>query len=166
MIERWAKIEEYDGDYSVSNYGRIRNNETGKLLKPCIVSNGYLAVTLKKQRKRKSVRIHRLVAKAFLANPEGFPQVNHKDENKRNNCIENLEWCDCGYNINHGTAIERRSKKRSKPVAQITSSGKVIKTYDSIRGAERKTGIQNSHISECCRGIIQLAGGYEWRYVE
>ena len=88
----WKLIEGFDGIYSVSNYGEVRNNRTGKLMKPSKNEKGYLHINLTKNGKRKAMRINRLVAQVFIPNPENKPQVNHIDFNRENNCVNNLEW--------------------------------------------------------------------------
>lgn len=113
MTEEWRSIEGYEGLYEVSSYGRVRSLDRyeinnlgykrllkGKILSPGIKKDGYFIVSLK----NKNFRVHRLVAQAFIPNPEGLPQVNHKDEDKSNNNVDNLEWCDSKYNNNYGTA--------------------------------------------------------------
>lgn len=107
-MENW-KIVKCNDAYEVSNLGNIRNIKTKKLKKPYLNEKGYLILSLWKNCKPKSCRVHRLVAEAFLPNPNNLPQVNHKDENKTNNNVENLEWCDNEYNNNYGTINERRS---------------------------------------------------------
>lgn len=120
MIEEWREIEGYEGLYQVSNLGRVKslfrvvirsngkpNTVNEKILKYGM-NRGYCAVVLCKNGKRKMYKVHRLVAMAFLSNPHNLPEVNHKDENKKNNCVDNLEWCTPKYNTNYGTCIERR----------------------------------------------------------
>lgn len=131
MQEIWKDIKGYEKLYQVSNLGRIRSLDRiilqyngyddgerlykGKILKPCIKPNGYSQVGLWKDKKVKWFIIHRLVAETFIPNPENKPQVNHKDENKQNNNIKNLEWCSCSYNINYGT---RNDKVRFKLIKE------------------------------------------------
>ena len=104
-MEEWRDIQGYEGLYMVSNLGRVKSlnyHRTGKerIMKPSDNGHGYLFVVLCKDGKDKNCRINRLVAQAFLPNPDNLPEVNHKDENKYNNCVENLEWCDRSYNVN------------------------------------------------------------------
>jgi hypothetical protein len=108
------------------------------------------------------------VAKAFIPNPEGLPFINHKDENKQNNCVDNLEWCDNDYNIHYGTGIARRSVNQQKQIEQIDMQGNVVAVHDGIVKASEATGISRSNIGKCCKGISRhkTAGGYRWRYKE
>ena len=111
MIEIWKDIQNYEGLYQISNQGSIRSllrsGKCKRYLKPYITSDGYARVILSKNGKLKSHKIHRLVAETFIPNPDNLPQINHKDEHKLNNCVDNLEWCTAKYNINYGV----RSKK-------------------------------------------------------
>lgn len=114
LNEVWKDIDGYDGKYQVSNLGQIRSTYSGKkhritILKPMVQKNGYLYVALWKDNKKKNKLIHRLVALAFVDNPNDYPEVNHKDENKENNVAENLEWCEHIYNMNYGEIKEKIS---------------------------------------------------------
>lgn len=103
MKEVWKDIEGYEGLYQISNLGRVKRVATGKVLKGGKDKDGYLMVKLYKNNIRSNKKIHRLVAEAFIPNPENKPQVNHADENKTNNSLDNLEWMTAKENINHGT---------------------------------------------------------------
>lgn len=163
MVEIWNDILGYEGLYEVSNWGRIRRN--GKILRPRKSGYyGYLSVALSKNGNERQVLIHRLVASAFLPNPQNFPCINHKDEDKTNNAVDNLEWCDHQYNCNYGTRNERVAEKKSKPVIQYDLLGNFIEEYKSTHEAERKTRIDNNCISRCCNGKYKTAGGFVWRY--
>lgn len=165
MKEIWKDVNGCNGLYQVSNEGRVKsmnynhtNNE--KILKQCTVNGGYKQVVLFYNSKRKRKMVHRLVAEAFISNPLNLPQVNHKDENKENNCVDNLEWCDCSYNINYGT----RNDKISKPVLQYTKDGTLVNTFKSVREAERETKLWHCSISACCKGKLKTTGGFIWKY--
>ena len=159
----WKSIPGYEGLYEVNNHGQVkslyyRGNFESKILKPGKDRGGYLYVNLHKNGKAKNYRIHRLVAEAFLSNPENLPCINHKDENKENNCLSNLEWCSYEYNINYGTRNERASKK-----VMCIETNEVFK---SICEAERVTGVSGGNISACCNGKRNTAGEYHWQYVD
>lgn len=113
MIEIWKDIPGYEGKYQVSNTGEIRSLKFGKIkiLKQYTDKCGYNVLTLSENGKRKNHFVHRLVAMTFIPNPNNLPQVNHKDENKANNCVDNLEWCSRKYNMNYGTRNERASER-------------------------------------------------------
>ena len=187
MEEIWKDIEGYEGIYQVSNLGRVRsldrnvpalNHKTGEIcdyfrkgciLKQAEVFEGYLAVNITNaEKKRISAFVHRLVAKAFVPGYFDGADVNHKDENKRNNRADNLEWCDRQYNINYGTGKWRREKFNARPVEQLTTDGKVIARYDNISQAARALGCDPSTINAVCRGKprCNTAKGYRWRYAE
>ena len=165
MKEIWRDIKDYEGHYQVSNWGRVKSIKFGKekILKLIKDKDGYLQVTLCKNNIKKVYKVHRLVAEAFIDNTDKLPQVNHKDENKLNNNVENLEWCDRLYNVRYGTGIERRSKKRSKPVLQYDLEGNFIKEWVSINECGRN-GYCQVHVSECCRGKRKYHKDCIWRY--
>lgn len=164
LYERWEQIKDYEGLYEVSNLGRIRNKKTGRILKPLKNTNGYLRLDLCKNGIRRAAKVHRLVAEAFIPNPQNLPCVNHKDENKINNCLDNLEWCTYEYNNNYGTIKERISEKISKPVLQYDLLGNFIREWPSIIKVEEELGINDGNISSCCSGRLKTAGGYLWKY--
>lgn len=172
MDEIWKDIPGYEGLYQVSNLGNVRSlnyNKTGeiKLLKPFTSHNGYRIVSLSNNGKLKGYTIHRLVANAFIPNPNNLPQVNHIDENKTNNRTDNLEWCTQAYNNTYGTHTKRVSKSNSIPVAQYDKNGILINTYLGAADAEKHTGFAHQDISKCCRGIKwhKTVGGYIWKYL-
>lgn len=164
-MEIWHDIIGFEGLYQVSNLGRVKSLYFGKerLLSAGKDKLGYLHVVLCKDGKN-ICYIHRLVAEAFIPNPNGYTEVNHKDEIKSNNVATNLEWCNRKYNINHGTRNDRVSKALSKPVYQYTMDGSLVGSYPSICEATRKTGYNGGNISLCCNGRIHHAYGYLWSY--
>jgi hypothetical protein len=163
LEEDWKPIPGYEKDYEVSSNGRIRNVNTGHILRPSDNRTGYLCVTLVIGGKKHYEYVHRLVARAFVPNPDNLPQINHKDENSYNNSIDNLEWCTPKYNSNYGTASLRKVHGE-RSVYCMTINGFVLHHFKSAADAGRKTGIGDNKISECCRGEAKTAGGVIWRY--
>lgn len=164
MSEHWKDILGFDGHYQISDKGRVKRTETGAILKAYVGTNGYLFVRPYKDRKNHNKYIHRLVAEAFLTNPQNFSEVNHKDEDKSNNDISNLEWCNRSHNINHGTRNERVARKESKAVLQMDLNGNVVNEFCGLHEAQRKTGFDYRNIYSCCKGLCKTIGGYVWRY--
>lgn len=165
--EIWKDIAGYAGKYMVSSLGRVKSlnyRHTGReqMLEPKDNSKGYLKVSLWKDGKEDTRFVHRLVAIAFIPNPLNLHQVNHKDENKRNNCVDNLEWCDPKYNSNYGTRNKRFAEKLSKPILCV-ETGEI---YSSSHDASRRTGLHQQHINECCTGKQKTTGGYHWKYAD
>lgn len=163
--EVWKPIVDYP-NYEVSNLGRVKSFflNTEKILKSTKNTNGYLQVGLYKEGKIKYFRVHRLVAQAFLPNPNNLPQVNHRNEDKTDNRVENIEWCNRSYNTNYGTRNERIAKANSIPILQFTKEGKFVKKWDCSMNIERKLGFHHSNICMCCNGKRKTAGGYKWHY--
>lgn len=182
-MKEWRTIPGWE-NYEVSDMGNVRSKDrvshrrgiqcrlTGKILKPKTEKDGYKNVTLYNgtRTSHKKFPIHRLVAMAFIPNPNEYKYVNHKDEDKGNNVKENLEWCTPKYNSNYGTAIERRVKhqdwksiadKQSVPVVCKTLSGEVIKRYKSMISAEID-GHKCASISKCCSGKLKTYHGMMW----
>lgn len=158
MQEIWEPIRGYEGLYEVSNFGNVKslprkgtrtNNEY--LLKKCTYKTGYEYVLLSNNNKKKKHKIHRLVADAFIPNPNNYPCVNHIDENKQNNNVQNLEWCTVSYNNRYSKA---------KKVLQYDRQNKLLKIWESTRDVERNTKFSHSYISKCCRN----KNNKEWRY--
>ena len=160
-METWKAIAGYEGLYQVSNLGRVKSinyNHTGKekILKPRKNTCGYLHVCLYKDGQKKMSLVHRLIAEAFIPNPNNLETVNHKDEVKTNNVASNLEWMSRGDN-------KRYSANKSAKMFD-KSTGELLATFPSTHEAERVTGIANSNISKCCLGKRKSVGGYIWRY--
>ena len=182
--EEWKDIPEYEGLYQASNLGRIKSLERfrkGKndslvsvkerILKPSINHRGYYQVVLYKNSKIKAYRINRLVYEAFNGTIPENMQVNHINEIKSDNRLENLNLMTVKENINWGTGIERAAKKRingkkSKSVLQFDLQDILIKEYPSTRQAERETGFGHRNIINCCKGKLKQAYGYKWKYKE
>lgn len=181
MKEIWKDVKGYEGLYQISNTGRIKSlnyRHTGKekILRPDTTKKGYLRVALCKDGKIKNFRINRLVALHFIPNPNNLPQVNHKDEDKTNNYVENLEWCSIKYNNiyndRHKKVAEKNTNgKCSIPVVQIDSTtNKVINAYPSAMEAERQGRFNNGSINQCCKNKYKKEGnniykGYKWQYL-
>lgn len=164
MEETWKDIKDYEGMYQVSNLGRVKSLKKNIILKMNKCSSGYYNVSFWKNGKEKKKLIHRLVAEAFLDNPDNLPVINHKDENKTNNSVENLEWCTYYYNFHYGSGKEKMSIANSKPVYQYTISGELVKKWDSATDVYKELGWLNTTISKCCRGKQATSHGYIWQY--
>ena len=175
MKENWKDVPHYEGLYQTSSFGRVRSlnyNHTckPKILKLNLKSNGYLYVDLCKERKKKTYTVHRLVAIAFIPNPDNLPMINHKDECKTNNIPENLEWCDASYNNSYGSCIKRRAEKRSMCVLQFTLDWKFVREWSSTMECGRN-GFHSSAVSKCCRNCYFREGnniykGFLWMYAD
>ena len=163
MTEEWKPVVGYEGLYEVCQSGKVRNQKTQRVLKERD-SHGYKRVVLYHGSKAsaKAFQIHRLVAEAFLG-PKPFPgaEVNHKDEDRANNVVANLEWCDRGYNMNY----RDNRKKVRKPVVQMDLNGNEVARFASCKEAAHNTGAHQGVISNACAGRCQTAGGFKWRYV-
>lgn len=160
-MEIFTNIYGYEGLYQVSNLGNVKSLNylhTGqeKILSPAFDKDGYLFVQLCKNGEAKNYRVHRLVAQAFLPNPNNYPCINHKDENKLNNNVDNLEWCTIQYNNEYSKA---------KQVGQYDLNGNLIATWKSTMEIQRQLGFRNGNISNCCLGKIKTAYGYIWKYI-
>ena len=170
-VEIWKDYKDYEGLYQASNIGRMRSLDRwvsskngsmrfikGRILKLFNNNQGYLHVVLSKNNKVKAYLVHRIIAETFLPNTDNLPCVNHKDEDKTNNSVENLEWCDAKYNSNYGTRNERMSKSLTN---NIYTSRKVdvydldmnfIETLPSIEECGRKYNVSTGNVGHCCNG--------------
>lgn len=182
MEEIWKQIEGFEGRYYVSNYGRVKvkggtrfknqkhtKNIPDKILKYGRNNSGYLTVGLGRRvdGTRRTKTVHKLVALAFLPNPNNYPEINHLDENKDNNCVWNLEWCTHKYNThyNNDSAIERGSKKQRKYFGQYSLDGELIKIWHGFKKLDRETDYCRSSVTDCCLGKIKTYRGYVWKYL-
>lgn len=207
--EIWKDVPNYEGLYQVSNLGNVKSmprmiitkNRFGEITKKVKSKKnkphlnkktGYYQIILSKNKKTKMFLLHRLVAITFIPNPNKLPQINHKDGNKQNNCVDNLEWCTCSENIKHAFAnnlnhsnfkvqcgsknpffgkhhsTETKQKIKEshyKKVAQYDKNNNLIKIWDSILQVQKELNINNGNISTCCKQKRKTAGGYIWRYV-
>lgn len=170
MNEVWKDIKGYEGRYQVSNLGRVRSlkfKSHTKFSKAGVLTAmkdglGYMCVNLS----RKTFKVHRLVADAFIENPNNFKCVNHKDEDKTNNKAENLEWCSHKYNNNYGTRNARISQNGGRKIAQYSLNGELIKTWNSAAEAARHYKVKRTTISGCCAGRQHTSCGYIWRFCD
>lgn len=160
--EVWVSIPETKGLYLVSNKGRIWSFRKKSCMKPQQHPNGYWFVYLRINNKSIYFSVHRLVARFFVENPNNYAEVNHKDENKGNNCADNLEWCTRKYNCNYG----ERNTPISRRVVQCDAYGNDVIEYKSACEAMRQTGINQADITRCCQGKRKSAKGTYWRYKE
>ena len=187
--EIWKDIEGYEGIYQVSNLGRVRSltrkvdckggqrTIKGKILKPIISFNSYLSVDLRQHQKHKTALIHRLVAQAFIPNPNDFPIVNHIDNNPQNNCANNLEWCTQSYNVKYSYIYGNAKptlgcfKKGNIPhnlrkIVQYDKNHNFIRIHNSIRLAAKSVGRTDGAIQNCLAGKTKTSGGYIWKYAD
>ena len=154
-------IKGYEGIYGITSCGKVWSYKKKKFLTPKDSGNGYLMVQLYKDGKRKNYKIHRLAAEAYIPNPNNLPQINHRDENKTNNCLQNLEWCDAKYNNNYGNRIERMVSSNKKPILQYTLNGEFVREYPSASDVGKEV---STHICNCLKGRKKSAYGYKWFY--
>lgn len=150
--------------YTIDEYGNIYDCEKQKYLKQFDNGFGYKYVMLVRNGKYMQYKVHRLVAEAFVPNPQNKPFVNHKDCNRSNNCFVNLEWCTQKENINYSQKVNSSYNDRNKEVQQFDKNNKLIATYKSISDASRITGIKISSISYSANGQRKTGGGYIWRF--
>ena len=173
--EIWKDIEGYEGIYQVSSFGRVRSLDRyiqpythfcrGRILKPRKRPT-YLSVKLSNEGILKCMYVHRLVAHAFIPNPNNLSDINHKDEDKTNNRVDNLEWCTHKYNINYGTAKERirNSMPNKKVVIQMSLQGEFIAEYPSVTDAAKAINVSRKSIYRYCQGKRIASCGYKWKF--
>lgn len=179
MEEVWKDIYGYEGLYQVSNLGRVKSfyarngrlSNQSRTLKPKLDRYGYLKLTLCKNKNYKYVTIHRLVATSFIDNPENKSEVNHKDGNKLNNCVENLEWLTGLENIYHAftaglTPKTPLNNPKSIKISQYDLNGNFIKTFPSTREVERELGFSHSTVGKAAKSKTHFSHNFLWRYVK
>ena len=173
--EIWKDIKGWEGAYQVSNLGRVKSLprwhdaihpyiSKEKILKPRTsgAQREYLAVILHNNGVRKQIKVHRLVAEAFIPNPNGYLEINHKDENKGNNRVDNLEWCTRYYNVNYGSRIQKQSEKLSIPVYMLNDKHEILMEFKNMDLAAKYVNIDPSNISRGC-SMGRRSGGYYWQ---
>ena len=178
MDEIWKDVVGYEGLYQVSNLGRVKSLprriivgwadyvSKEKILSQANHRQGYKFVCFHRNGKQKTYKVHRLVAEAFISNPNNYKCINHKNENPSNNNVDNLEWCNHSYNNNYGTRNERVRNATCKIVEQYTKDGQYIRDWNGTREIQRVLGIRCSNISGACLGKRKTAGGFVWKYKE
>lgn len=186
--ETWKDIKGYEGLYEVSNLGRIRSLDRykntkgrygiikakikGRLLKPCLNHDGYEEIVLSKDGKSKMYRLHRIVAETFINNFDNKNQVNHKNGNKLDNKVKNLEWCNCKDNIHHALKnnlmkpAKGKEHYMAKEVGKYNENNQLIEKYDTIVQAGKLNKISDTNIIHCLKGRTKKAGGYKWKYMD
>lgn len=160
--EIWKDVVWYEGLYKVSNLGNVYSNYVHRSLKQGNHRDGYKFVILNKNGKSKYMSVHRLVATAFILNQDDLPEVNHKDEDKTNNCVDNLEWCNYSYNATYNDAHLKRGLQLAIPVYAYDRSGDLAYSFPSTREAERKLNMGGSNITMCCKNIGRTCYGFVW----
>lgn len=174
MEEIWKDIEGYEGKYQISNLGNVKslnyaNRGYTQNLVPKINNCGYLWVELRGNGKPKPMLIHRLVAEAFIENENGYPIINHKDENPQNCSADNLEWCNNSYNVLYSLRKEgriRETKHSKKKLLRISKDGVVTEISKNIAEFSKNNNFNEWSILQCCKGNRKTAYGYKWKFAE
>lgn len=160
-MEQWKDVDGYEGRYQISSKGRLKSSATGAILKTFMCGSGYHEIILTKSGNRKPKLIHRLVAEAFIPNPENKREVNHKDGNKHNNDVCNLEWVTPSENQKHSRSVLGNKSYQRKVLCV-----ELHRTFDSLTAAAKELGLKKPLVWKCCNGKQETTGGYHWRYVD
>lgn len=188
MEEEWKDAKGYEGYYKVSNFGRVmslnyQNRGYAQILIPKVNNKGYEHYELSKNGKHKDFLAHRIVAENFIPKEEGKDLVNHKDENPRNNRVDNLEWCTLSYNVNYSWNLHPERRKRPKnvakkkrgphtpykyvkPLIQMDLDENVIAVHNFVHRYCKEMNYSETSITECCKGKRKTAYGYKWKFAE
>lgn len=161
--EIYKEIPGYEGLYKISNYGNIYSIQKEQLLKPQPSHHNYQRIQLHKNGSHKSFAVHRLVAEAFVDNPNNYNEINHKNEITSDNYYKNLEWCSHDYNIHYGNRMSKYDLAKT-PVIMMDMNGNEIARYKSQLEASKEIGISQGAISNACSGRAKTAGGAKWAY--
>lgn len=161
-----STINGYPG-YIVTSTGEVYSTKYRKSrrLVTHINRGGYERVGLCRNGKQRQMLVHRLVAETFIKNPENKPYINHKDENKLNNDVSNLEWCTSAENNKHGTRLIRIAESNKKKIVQLSKNGEILKIWDSQTDASKSLGLDKRNINACLKNKRRVCGGYSWRYL-
>lgn len=177
MQEIWKPVKDFEDKYQISTFGRLKNIQTNHILKMTNQYGGYFAITLYNNKRKRTTRIHRIVAETFIPNVNNYKEVNHIDGNKQNNCVENLEWCDRKHNQNHALKIglsnmnclnnynKNKCYKKYGLITQYNKNGDKIQSFYSVKIASKKTGVCARNILQCINNEPKrkTAGGYIWK---
>ena len=179
MEEVWKEVKGYEGRYAISNFGRLMshnymNNGYDRVMVPKKNNSGRLYYELYKNGKSKTFLAHRLVGIHFIDNPNNYPEINHKDENPKNNRVDNLEWCDRMYNVHYSMNLhpERATKRKEsskwhdKNVVQMDEDLNIVRVFENVMSCAREMNYNAWSIIQCCNGIRKHAYGYKWRFAD
>lgn len=161
----WRQVLEHP-NYEVNNLGQVRHKQRRQILKPRSNNSGYQYVNFKVNGKNTNFAVHRIVANAFIPNPNGYSEVNHINYDKNDNRVENLEWVSSSQNKKHAYLKEENHKSRGKIVEQYSLNGDYIKSFDSVSEAANEFGCCVAAISNCCLGRTKSSQGYRWKFAE
>lgn len=172
-MEEWKDIEGYEGLYQVSSFGRIKslnyNNTKQEKILQLLNNKGYNSICLSKHNIRKTYKVHRLVAEAFIPNSDNKPCIDHINTDKTDNRVENLRWCTHTENMNNPFTKEKYNGSNhhlSKSVLQFSINGDFIRKWDCVMDIKRELNYNNSNIGSCCIGRKKSSNGFKWKYYD